>query len=247
VPALESAFRRLYLNQWVSSESTWLSLDKWDLCSAGIDVDSLIGRPCYGGLDLSSTTDLSSFCLIFPDEKDPAGYDVLSWSWLPEQRVKTNADRVPYDAWQREGFIETTPGEVIDYRHIKEKILSLSAEFNIKEIAFDRWNSSQLVTELLDEGANMIQTGMGYASMSGPTKWLEELILAGRIRHGGNPLLRWAASNVTIESDFAGNIKPSKAKSIQRIDPVVALILALSRAQYREAGSVYNDRQMLVL
>lgn len=246
VPALESAFRRLYLNQWVSAETSWISLDKWDECDLSTSRQ-LTDRPAWGGLDLSSTTDLSSFTLVFPDDNDPPAYDVLSWSWIPEERIHTNRDRVPYDAWQRQEYLETTPGNVVDYRHIKHKILELASLYDIQEIGFDRWNSSQLVTELLDEGAPMVEVGMGYASLSTPTKWLEELILARRLRHGGNPVLRWAASNVTIEMDPAGNIKPSKAKSMQRIDPIVSLVLALSRAQYKQGGSVYDKKQMLIL
>ncbi len=247
VPALESAFRRLYLNQWVSAESTWIGIDKWDACAGTVDIEQLKDRPCYGGLDLSTTTDISSLCLVFPNEDDPPAYDVLSYSWLPESRAKSNPDRVPYDAWRRHGHLETTPGDVIDYRHIKNKILNLSKVFDIKEIGFDRWNASQLVSELLDEDAPMVEVGMGYASMSAPMKWLEELILSQRLNHGGNPVLRWAASNVVVEMDAAGNIKPSKTKSDLRIDPVVALVIALSRAQNREELSVYDKQSMLVL
>lgn len=247
VPALESSFRRLYLNQWTSAETVWLPLEKWDQCAQEPAPAALRGRPCYGGLDLSSTTDLSSFTLLFPDDADPPNFDLLSWSWLPEARVVANKDRVPYDSWARQGYLESTPGDVVDYRQIKHRIMELASTYDIKEIGFDRWNSSQLVTELLDAGANMVEVPMTFSGLSAPTKMLEELVLGGRLRHGGNPLLRWAVSGVSVDVDPNSNIKPSKQKSNHRIDPVVAAILALARAQHRVKRSIYEERELLYI
>ena len=246
LPALEASFRRLYLNQWVSADTAWLPIVRWDACNHPIIPDSLKGKTCYGGLDLSTTTDLSSFCLLFPAD-DGCSYDVLPYFWIPESKLQNNRDRVDYRTWQRQGFLEVTLGDIIDYRHIKHKIDELSKLYQIKEIAFDRWNSSQLVVELQSEGATMVGTGMGFASMSAPTKHLEELVLSQRIRHSGHPVLAWCAANVTLEQDAAGNVKPSKAKSTARIDGAVALILALSRAMLRKPKSVYLERGLRVI
>jgi len=246
--ALENSFRRLYLNQWTNSETTWIPADRWDACGQAVDPEALRGRECYAGLDLSTTTDLSAFVLVFPDDNDPPGYDVLPFFWLPEARTTGDRqDAVDYRAWARAGLIKLLPGDVLDQRLIKQDIQELAATYRIKEIAFDRWNATQLAVELQEEGAAMVSTGMGYASLSAPSKTLEEWVLSGRLRHGGHPVLRWNVQNVTLEQDAAGNIKPSKARSKDRIDGVVALVLAISRAMLREKKSVYKERGLITI
>ena len=247
--SLENSFRRLYLNQWTASEVAWIPADKWAACGGLIVPEKLKGRECYGGLDLSATTDLASFVLVFPDEADPPGYEVLPYFWLPEARATAERrDTVDYRAWDKEGFISLMPGEVLDQRVIKRDIQNLANNYRIQEIAFDRWNAFQLAVELEEEGATMVSTGMGYKSMSVPTKTLEELVLSKRLDHGGHPVLSWCVSNVVLETDAAGNIKPSKAGSKDRIDGAVALILAISRALLREHGTtVYKGRGLTVI
>ncbi|MGI6035697.1 MAG: terminase large subunit [Limnochordia bacterium] len=247
--ALENSFRRLYLNQWTSSEVAWIPADKWSACDGLIVPERLKGRECYGGLDLSATTDLAAFVLVFPNDDDPPSYDVLPYFWLPEARATAERrDVVDYRAWARVGYLKLMPGEVLDQREIKRDIQQLADMYLIKEIAFDRWNAFQLAVELEEEGAKMVSTGMGYASMSMPTKTLEELVLAKRMHHGGHPVLAWNIANVVLEQDAAGNIKPSKARSKERIDGAVALILAISRAILREPKpTVYRERGLLVI
>jgi len=246
--ALENSFRRLYLNQWTNSETTWIPADRWDACGQAVDPETLRGRECYAGLDLSTTTDLSAFVLVFPSDDDPPNYDVLPFFWLPEARATGDRrDIADYRAWARAGLIKLLPGDVLDQRAIKADIQELAGMYRIKEIAFDRWNACQLAVELGEEGASMVSTGMGYASLSAPSKTLEEWVLSGRLRHGGHPVLRWNAQNVTLEQDAAGNIKPSKARSKDRIDGVVALVLAISRAMLREKKSVYRERGLVVI
>ena len=246
--ALENSFRRLYLNQWTQSKTTWIPADRWDACGQAVDPEALRGRECYAGLDLSTTTDLSAFVLVFPDDNDPPEYDVLPFFWLPEARTTGDRqDAVDYRAWARAGHIKLLPGDVLDQRAIKADIQELAGMYRIKEIAFDRWNATQLAVELQEEGAAMVSTGMGYASLSAPSKTLEGWVLSGRIRHGGHPVLRWNMQNVTLEQDAAGNIKPSKARSKDRIDGAVALILAISRAMLREKKSVYRERGLVVI
>lgn len=246
--ALENSFRRLYLNQWTQSETVWIPAHRWDACNTPVDLEKLRGRECYAGLDLSTTTDLAAFVLVFPDDNDPPGYDVLPFFWLPEARTTGDRqDAVDYRAWARAGLIKLLPGDVLDQRLIKQDIQELAATYRIKEIAFDRWNATQLAVELQEEGAAMVSTGMGYASLSAPSKTLEEWVLSGRLRHGGHPVLAWCVQNVVLEQDAAGNIKPSKARSKDRIDGAVALILAISRAMLREQKSIYRERGLVVI
>ena len=224
-PAKENTFRRYRLNQWTEQEVRWLSMEKWDACAAAVpDLDGMI---CYGGLDLSSTTDVTALALVFPD--DDVHY-VLPFFWVPEEgaRQRERRDRVPYVEWIREGMIEATPGEVIDYDRIRRRVNELAERYDVREIAIDRWNATQLATQLTDDGFEIVAFGQGYASMNWPTKKLEELVLGGRLAHGGHPVLRWMAGNVSIETDAADNWKPSKKRSPERIDGIVALVMALA-------------------
>ena len=248
-PSYQNTFRRLHLNQWTQQNTRFIDLAMWDACSGTVDVESLKERYCSAGLDLSSTTDLSAFVMLFPP-KDPEegsepdlAYDVLAWFWMPEENIakKSRRDRVPYDAWVRDGLIEATPGNVVDYDRIKERIVSISQEHYIHELAIDRWNATQIATQLSNEGITVVPFGQGYRDMSAPTKDLEALIVSKRIRHGGNPVLRWMADNVSVKQDPAGNLKPDKAKSTGRIDGIVALTMALGRSNVNPpSGSIYG-------
>src|SRR6185437_3968647 len=220
----------------------WLSMLKWDACAGPVDAAELAGRECYAGLDLATTTDIAALILLFPEDDD--GYSILPFFWAPEDNIQTRErrDRVPYPLWARQGLIEATPGNVVDYDHIRAKINELSQVYHIRELAVDRWNATQITTQLMGDGIEMVPYGQGFASMSAPTKELEKLVLGGRIAHGGHPVLRWMAGNVSVEQDAAGNLKPSKKKSTERIDGIVATVMALGRAMLRpDSGSVYES------
>jgi phage terminase large subunit-like protein len=240
-PAKENSFRRYRLNQWTEQDVRWLSMHKWDACAT--PLARLEGRECFAGLDLSSTTDISALVLVFPEGDR---YEVLPFFWIPGEgaRQRERRDRVPYLQWIRDGYIEATPGEVIDYDRIRRRIKELGERFNIRQIALDRWNATQLSTQLDGDGFSVVAFGQGYASMSAPTKKVEELVLSGRLAHAGHPVLRWMAGNVSIETDAADNWKPSKKKSMERIDGIVALIMAvdLAMTQPSEFHSVYETR-----
>jgi phage terminase large subunit-like protein len=231
--------RRYRLNQWTEQDVRWLSMEKWDACAAV--PDNLDGWQCYGGLDLSSTTDITAFVLVFPSDDR---YDVLTWFWVPEEGAaqREKRDRVPYRTWIKQGLIEATPGEVVDYERIRQTIVELGERYNIAEIAVDRWNATQITSQLSNDGFEIVAFGQGFASMNSPTKKLEELILAKTLAHGGNPVLRWIAGNVSVEKDAADNWKPSKKRSPERIDGIVALIMAAGRACLdRGFYSFYDD------
>lgn len=214
----------------------WLSMDKWE--AMGGELRDLTDRPCWAGLDLSTTTDLSALVLVFPG--DDGTYDILPFFWVPEENIRkrSRADGVPYDIWAKEGFIQTTPGNAIDYDYIRKFINELREQYNIQEIACDRWNANQIITQLEGDGFAMAEFGQGYASMSSPSKALEGLVLEAKMRHGDHPVLRWNAANVATETDAAGNIKPSKKRSTERIDGIVALVMGLARAQVATSGPV---------
>lgn len=227
LPSYENTFRRLYLNQWTESDSRWLSSDAWNAC--GGPVPDLTGRACYAGLDLATTTDIAALVLAFPDGPD---MHLLPFFFVPQEAIHKRAkrDRVPYDLWVQQGHIIATPGAVIDYAVIRRTINELGELYQIKEIAFDRWNASQISVQLEGDGFELIGFGQGFASMSGPTKELETRVIGKTLRHGDNPVLNWMAANVTVEGDAAGNAKPSKKKSTEKIDGIVASIMAIGRA-----------------
>lgn len=232
IPSYENTFRRLHLNQWTEQATRWLPIDAWDAGALPIDLAALAGRDCFAGLDLSSTQDVTAFVLAFPPRSQDEPWTVLPRFFVPAENIRRRAerDRVPYDLWAREGLIVATEGDVVDYDAVRAAIVADTKLYRIKEIAFDRWNSSQLVTQLQADGAPMVPFGQGFASMSAPSKELEKLVVSRRLAHGGNKVLRWMACNVAIKDDPAGNIKPAKDRSGDKIDGIVALIMALGRA-----------------
>lgn len=250
-PAEENIFRQLRLNQWVKQSTRWMPMHIWDECDFDIDLDSLNGRECYGGLDLSSTMDITAFVLVFPPRTNDEKYIVLPYFWIPDDNLKLRVrrDHVPYDVWEKQGYIKTTEGNVIFYGCIETFIEELGTKYNIKEIAFDRWGAVQMVQNLEGMGFTVVPFGQGYKDMSPPTKELMKLTLEKKISHGGNPVLRWMIDNIYVKIDPAGNLKPDKQKSTEKIDGAVALIMALDRSIRNKGnnGSVYDSRGILIL
>ena len=250
-PGEENSFRQLRLNQWVKQAVRWMPMEKWDACALPVDEEMLEGRVCYGGLDLSSTTDLTSFCLVFPPDSEEEPYYVLPYFWVPEETLtlRVNRDHVPYDVWERQGYINTTEGNVVHYGYIEKFIEKLGERFNIRSISYDRWGATQMSQDLENMGFNVVPMGQGFASMSPPTKELMKLTLEKRIAHGGHPVLRWNMDNILIRTDPAGNIKADKSKSTEKIDGAIAMIMALDRAircGNDTSESVYDSRGLLV-
>lgn len=251
-PGEENSFRQLRLNQWVKQAVRWMPMDKWDACAYPVNEEMLEGRVCYGGLDLSSTTDLTSFCLVFPPEDEDEPYYVLPYFWVPEDtlELRVKRDHVPYDLWHRQGYLETTEGNVVHYGYIEKFIEQLGECFNIREIAFDRWGAVQMVQNLEGMGFTVVPMGQGFASMSPPTKELMKLTLEKKLAHGGHPVLRWNMDNIFVRTDPAGNIKADKAKSTEKIDGAIAMIMALDRAIRCGSDiseSVYDSRGLLFI
>lgn len=249
MPTAQNSFLQRELNIWTQATVRWVNAAQWLACGqSSVDADGLRGRTCFGGLDLSSTTDVTAFVLVFPPQSEADPYQVLCRFWVPEETMKerTKRDRVLYETWVRQGYMMTTPGNVIDYEFILAEIDEMAQRYDIQEVAFDRWGAAQVQTKLMDMGGEdwVVGFGQGFASMNAPTKELERLIGSGKLAHGGHPVLTWMAGNVVASKDAAGNIKPDKAKSTEKIDGIVALIMGLDRATRHqpEPESVYETR-----
>ena len=250
-PGEENAFRQLRLDQWVKQAVRWMPLDKWDACAFPVNEEDLEGRICYGGLDLSSTTDVTAFVLVFPPLDENDKYYILPYFWVPEDtlELRVRRDHVPYDVWERQGHLFTTEGNVVFYAAIEKFIEKLNERFNIREVAFDRWGAVQMVQNLESDGFTVVPFGQGFKDMSPPTKELMKLVLEKKIAHGGHPVLRWMMDNIYIRTDPAGNIKADKERSTEKIDGAIATIMGLDRAircGLNSGESVYDTRGLMM-
>lgn len=257
-PAEEMMFRQFRLNEWTNSDVRWMPPGKWEECGEDFDDDVLEGRDCYGGLDLSSTSDLTAFVLVFPPDKESGDekYTVMPFFWLPENVIglRTRRDHVPYEVWRKTGIFNTTEGDVVDYDYIVAFIEKLSHKYRIREIAYDRYGAEKIRRDLEELGAEngftVFPFGQGFLSMSPPSKDLYQYIMEKKIRHDNHPVLDWNMRNVIVRTDPAGNIKPDKEKSTEKIDGVVAMIMGFARAVLRvetSKNSVYNERGILFI
>ncbi|MEI9477391.1 MAG: terminase TerL endonuclease subunit [Deltaproteobacteria bacterium] len=230
IPAKESVFRNLYLNQRIDAAAKWIGSEDFLACIG--EIPDLSSRECYAGLDLSSTQDLSALSLCFVPTSNGEPFYTLHFAWCPSEAIRTRskADRVPYDLWNRQGHIEATPGRIIDYSYILKRIEDIKKQYNLKAILFDRWGSTKIVKDLEDLDIPILEFGQGYKSLSPPSKEMEKLVLERKIMFPDNPALKWCFSNVIVEIDAAGNVKPSKKKSKEKIDLVVSSVMALDGA-----------------
>jgi len=242
-PPYLNTFKRLQLNIRTEQDVRWFLMENWRKCFAEFDIADLRGKICFGGMDLSKSQDLSAVAYWFPTERV-----FLVRCFVPEDRIeeREKKDNVPYRTWARQGYIEATPGNVIDYNRIKARVIEDGQTFRIKEIAYDRLFATEIVQDLGAEGFDMIGFGQGFYSMAAPSDELEGMVLAHSFNHLNNPVLTWAAGNVAVELDAAGNKKPSKAKSTERIDPLVACLMALGRAisTQKKRQSSYKSREL---
>jgi len=241
VPSFEAKFRNLRLNQRTAVDERWISNDAWKACRADVDLDALVGEPCVGGLDLGSTRDLTAFALLFERT-----HTLVVWTWCPAETVaeREHSDRAPYRLWAQQGHVELTPGRATDKRLVALRLGDLAARFKPRVIGFDRWQMTELERVLRDEGVDLPlkEFGQGYKDLGPATAAFETRALNGQLRHTGNPLLAWALGNVALERDAAGAAKPNKRRSHDRIDPVVASIMAVGMAAREpEVTSAYDD------
>ncbi|MHC4592989.1 MAG: terminase large subunit [Planctomycetota bacterium] len=242
VPGEINAFLQLHMDVWTTQSTRWLSDEMWEACDGVVDAEELKDGACFGGLMASTTFDIAALVLYFPE-----GHEVLSWFWVPAERIpdRVQKDMVPYDEWEREDYITATQGNVIDFATIRAKVNELGEVYDIRELAMKRWNTPQLQTDLMDDGFDerIVLVGDGYKDMSPGTRELEKLLVEKKLRHGGNPVLRWMASNIAIRMDPEERIRPDKAASTERYDGIEALIIAISRGLEKveegEAGVMF--------
>lgn len=247
-PALENNFRRYRLNQWTRQESRWIPMERWDACRASYTATSLRRQKCWAGLDLATTTDLNALVLLF---QEGPKYRVLPYFWAPQAALqgRERSNRQKIDHWAQQNFIKLTSGNSVDYGVIRKDINNLAEIFKIREIGIDPWNATSLAKDLEGDGFKVQYVRTGFASMNTPTKALESLVVNGQIEHNSNPVLDWMFNNISVETDASGNIKPSKKTSSEKIDGVVAMIIALALAIAEPAPkkSVYHERGLQVL
>lgn len=250
--AKEKLFRWLRLNQWVSIKQVgWLPLTLWDTTKGNWNKTKLIGKRCYPGMDLSTTTDLTGLVLIFPPQEGLNGWCFLSEGWIPEDNMKERIkrDHVPYDRWVKQGCLHATPGDVIDYDFVEARIIQHSKQYKFQYGGTDPWNSRMLTQRLNKQGIEILEVSQSMAGMSPAMKEIERLLRTKEMTHEDNPLARWCFGNVNIAVDGNENIKPMKNKSIDRIDLTVALINGMAIAMKMEdsRGSVYDKRGIRTL
>lgn len=254
-PSYLNTFLRYHLDRWTQQRTRWITLEQWNACDeerSSLEyeewVASLAGSLAFGGLDMSTKIDITAFILAVPREDDLA---LIARFWCPEERIleRSRKDRVPYDAWARDGWLTATPGDVVDYDRVKDDIVQLCSGYELRDIGFDPWNATQIATQLGGEGLTMVEVRQGYKSMSEPSKAFEARVVSKTLRHGGHPVLRWMVSNVGIRQDTNENIMPDKSTQTGRIDGVVASIIATSRliVDPADGGSVYETRGLLTL
>ncbi len=249
-PSSMNAFQRLHLNQWTQQVQRWLSMDDWDKCDGSVDLDALIGRECFAGLDLSSTQDLTALALLFPPLEDEL-YRLWVRCYIPRDSMvkRETKERIPYSLWEKSGWITPTEGNVIDYDYILQDIATLADKFDIQEVAYDPWSATQTAIKIRDDiGLNAVPVRQGFISLSEPSKEFERLVVSGKLAHGSNSCLAWQANNVSVKLDPSGNIKPDKGMAKRhKIDGIIASILAVGRASLKPEGSVYEDEGIMVL
>lgn len=234
MPGARVNFLTKDLNIWCNSADGWFDMNVWDKGRKKFDPAVLRGRRCYGGLDLASTRDLTAYSLVFPPDEPGGEWYVLVWFWCPEEKIAAAAadDAAPYEAWRQAGWLTATEGNVTDYGPVKQQILQSLQDYDVQEIGFDRWNALQLANELLEQGVPLVEVPQNTGGMYPGSKALEVLVYGKALQHGGNPVLRYCAANVSLLFDTNGNFRPDKKKSSAngRIDGVVAVVMALSRA-----------------
>lgn len=247
-PSYETPFRTYYLCQHVTSSERWLRMSDWDACGDAIDENMLATLPCYLGIDLGQTSDLSCIAGVWMDGESMY---VKVWSYAPEEGAMARArrDGVPYLDWSRAGWLTLTPGDTTDYNYIVGQVLEISKRHKVRMIGFDPYNAQNIGNDLDSKGLKVVRVPQSYLNLSTPTRMWERAVVGHTLKHDRNPVLSWAMSNVTVEQDFAGNSRPSKRRSVERIDPVVASIVAISASLHDEkmAASPYEKRGVIWL
>jgi phage terminase large subunit-like protein len=245
-PASQNNFLTKKLNVWTTQETKFFNMEKWDELKALVPEEELLGRECYIGVDLNSKIDIGSIVCIFP--LDDGRMVVLPRFYCPQEGAeeRSKKDRVPYLVWAKHGHLILTPGNRTDYDFIRKDIADIWSKFNVQKMGFDQWNFEYLYQRLVADGMDtekVIEYGQTIKNMSEPTKELDALVVSGKLVHNGHPVLRWMASNTAVYQDSNENIKPVKDKSSEKIDGIVATVIALGLSLV-EPGDVDRDANL---
>jgi phage terminase large subunit-like protein len=248
-PSYESPFRTYYLCQHITAAERWLRMADWDKCKADtFSEEDLKKLPCFIGLDLAQTTDLSSICALWLDGQRML---VRSWNFAPEEGAiqRSRRDGVPYLEWSRNGWLTLTDGDVTDYAFLRQRVLDLCKTYRVQTVAYDPYNAQNLANELEQKGINVVRCPQSFLQMSTPTRMLERAVVGATLAHEGNPVLTWAVSNTVLDRDASGNPRPSKRRSVERIDPVIACTVAIAASLHSEAvkDNIYEKRGLIWL
>ncbi len=248
LPSAVNNFKTKHLNEWVNADTSWMDMRAWDACAnPDLDIESFVGQPCWIGLDLASKTDIAALVMVFQHSEIADAYTVFGKYYLPEDTVNS-AGNSQYSGWMRSGRLTVTPGNVIDFSWIEADLLDLVSRFAVQAVAFDPFQATQLSTRMLGEGLPMIELRPTVLNFSEPMKTLEALVLQKKIIHDGDPVLGWMASNVVAHLDAKDNIYPRKERAENKIDGIVALIMAISRAiKPGESVVLGADYELLML
>lgn len=252
MPSREASFRNLILNQRVATDAQFITAPVWAQCAGAVDRAGLAGRPCYGGLDLGGSRDLTALSLVFPDAPD-GRLDAITEAWIAGSlEERQDADRCPYTVWEKAGWLKKGGDRTLDPKIVALRIAELHGQYDIKGLAFDRWRIEDLKRELDAIGCDveLIPHGQGFKDFNPSLIEFERVIFEGILRVDPNPLLQWAISNCRTEIDAAGNRKLSKQKSSGRIDPAISLAMAIgaiTKAPPPPAPSVYESRGLIVI
>ena len=248
LPSAVNNFKTKHLNEWVSADKAWMDMRSWDAsANPDLDLDQFLGQPCWIGLDLASKTDIAALIMVFQHPDTPDAYAVFGKYYLPEDTVQA-AGNSQYIGWSHSGRLSVTPGNVIDFSWIEADLLDIASRFSIEAVAFDPFQATQLSTRMLAEGLPMIEVRPTVLNFSEPMKTLEALVLQKKLVHDGDPVLAWMASNVVAHTDVKDNIYPRKERAENKIDGIVALIMALSRAiKPGEALVLGSDYELMLL
>ena len=243
-PRLENDFRRYRLNQWTAQATRWLNMDAWNECGGAPEIPDGATVACCA--DLSSKLDMTALAIVYRDPDEV--YHAKVYCWLPEScltETKNNPNQKLYQLWHKNGYLEVTPGNVIDYNLLRKRVLELAEQYDMPEIGFDPYNAMHVMHVLADDGIEVFSHRQGWQSMNDPSKEVERLIVSRKLRHGGHPILAWAAQNAAVEPNKAGNISPVKPQksSPLKIDALVAMIMAIGRAMVMDGGSIYDSEE----
>lgn len=244
-PSNENSFKRLHLNMQTKQENKWMNMEDWDKSGIVLEKDDLLGKKCFGALDLASTADIAAFVLYFPEF-----FACLCWFWVPENTAKK---RIEYELWQKQGYIKICSEKTINQDVIREEIKQIAKIYKISGIAYDPWNAAQISRKLADEdGFEMFEFRQGFKSMNEPSKELEKIVIQRKLVHFGNPVLRWMAANAQIQEDKTGSIKPVKPgkDSPLKIDGIVSLVMGVGLSiahSLDNQGSIYEERGLIIL